>query len=86
MICYLCLYLIADNMMNMYELLESIHIQFGSNFGERFSRHSANWPMLETRKLKYVCIVFSVYLKNVANNCDRRSIKIIIQVRKDQVF
>ena len=52
------MYLIADNMMNMYEFLESIHIQFGSNFGERFPRHSTNWPMLETRKLKYVCIVF----------------------------
>ena len=46
------MYLIADNMMNMYEFLESIRIQFGSNFGKRFTRHSANWPMLETRKLK----------------------------------
>ena len=60
------MYLIAGNMMNMYEFLESIQIQFGSNFVERFPRHSANWPMLETRKLKYVCIVFSVHLKNVA--------------------
>ena len=66
MIFYSCMYLIADNMMNMYEFLESIHIQFGSNFVERFTCHSANLPMLETRKLKYVCIVFSVYLKNVA--------------------
>ena len=48
------MYLIADNMMNVYEFLESIQIQFGSNFVERFPRHSANWPMLETRKLKYV--------------------------------
>ena len=50
----LCMYLIADNMMNMYEFLESIHIQFGSNFVERFPRLSANCPMLETRKLKHV--------------------------------